>query len=217
MSEEIETTCPACSPQEFVWHDVLKDGQNMLVRCQICGDVHPTETETEKTIPVRIVISRGDESFKTNALFEETQVVTTNEELVVEDQNGEDVYPIQITSIETPTKREEYAKIADVETIWARAIDEVDVKISVQSIGNTNPYTKRVPGEEIFEVGMEYEAGGERFRITRIKIRGGKFRFKRGDKVEAKYIKRIFGRVAYKKGWGGGRTAWSMKRNVRNW
>ena len=138
----------------------------MLVRCQVCGDVHPTETDTEKTIPVRIVISRGDESFKTNALFEETQLVTTNEELVVEDQNGEDVYPIQITSIETLTKREEYAKIADVETIWARAIDEVDVKISVQSIGNTNPHTKRVPGEEIFEVGLEYEAGGERFRIT---------------------------------------------------
>lgn len=76
-----------------------------------------------------------------------------------------------------------------------RAIDEVTVKFSAQEgTEKTEVIEKRVPGDYEFVVGAEERAGNTRLFITKIKIRDGNFRSRKGDAVLAKYVKRIFAR-----------------------
>ena len=112
------------------------------------------------------------------------------------------VVPILITALDAGGKRVRVARAEDTETIWGRAIDEVTVKFSAQSGTEiTEVIEKRVPGDYEFVVGAEEKAGNKRLLITKIKIRDGGFRSRKGDVVLAKYVKRIFAR---KKGEGSG-------------
>jgi len=87
------------------------------------------------------------------------------------------------------------AKAGEIETIWGRAIDEMTVKFSAQSgVEKTEVYEKRVPGDYEFVVGAEEKIGSKSLFITKIKVRDGAFRSRKGDVVLAKYVKRIFAR-----------------------
>ncbi|WP_300609347.1 HVO_0476 family zinc finger protein [Methanohalophilus sp.] len=215
MSQEIEVKCPACSPNEPTWHKIIKQGQNPLAKCSNCGDIHPFEEKKPKMKLLRAIISREDESFTFHVPFEEDDMRFVGEEIMLEDEKSGEVCPAIITSIEAMGKRVEEAMVSSIDTLWARAIDQVIVKVAIQRGGRTVSQTLSVPGDQEFEIGLDVRVGGENFRITHIKIRDGQFLYSRGKKVEAKYIKRIFARPANKK-WGDGRTAWSMKRSARD-
>lgn len=215
MTQEIEVECPACSPNEPVWHEIIKGGQNPLAKCSNCGDIHPFEEKKPKMKLLRAIISREDESFTMHVPLEEDEMRFVDEEIMLEDEKTGEVCPVIITSIESMEKRVEAAKVSSIDTLWARAIDQVMIKVAVQRGGRTVSQTLSVPGEQEFEIGLDVRVGGENFRITHIKIRDGQFLYRRGKKVEAKYIKRIFARPANKK-WGEGRTAWSMRRSARD-
>ena len=120
----------------------------------------------------------------------------------MDDEETGVVVPILITALDAGGKRVRVARAEDTETIWGRAIDEVTVKFSAQSGTEiTEVIEKRVPGDYEFVVGAEEKAGNKRLLITKIKIRDGGFRSRKGDVVLAKYVKRIFAR---KKGEGSG-------------
>jgi uncharacterized Zn finger protein len=216
MNQEVEVECPSCSPKEPVLHDVLKWGQNPVVRCQQCEQVHPAKIEIPKPVNVRVIVSKGEESFKCRTRITSGEMLYEDDEIVVDDESADEVYPIIVTSIESKEKRVDAAKAEDIDTIWGRGIGEVSVKISINMGKQTESVTKKVPGDYEFVVGSEDKAEGKSFSINRIKVRDGNFWSRNGDTVAAKYIARVFANPVYKRGWEEGKTAWSMKRSGRD-
>ncbi len=211
MSDEIEVVCPSCSPKMSVLHDVLKSGQNQLVQCQECGKVHPAKIEKEKTLKIKVIISKGEKSFTSMTLISSEDDVFVDDEIIVDDGESDEVFPIIVTAIESDNKRVKKANASEIDTIWGRAIDEVIVKIAVHHGKSTDALEKRVPGGYEFIIGREEKVGRTKVKIRKIKIRHGSLESRTGTAVEAKYIKRIFAEEIFNKGWGEGRTQWSMR------
>ena len=215
MNQEVEVECPSCSPKEPVLHDVLKWGQNPVVKCQQCEQVHPANIEIPKPVRVRVIVSKDEDSFKCMTQLTSGEILYEDDEIVVDDESADEVYPIIVTSIESKDKRLDAAKAEDIDTIWGRAIGEVNVKISINMGKQTESVTKKVPGDYEFVVGSEDKAEGKSFSIVRIKVRDGNFWSRNDDTIAAKYIARVFAKPVHKRGWGEGKTAWSMKRSER--
>lgn len=202
MTKEIEVECPSCSPKEEVGHEVLKEGQSPLVRCLECGQVHATRIKAPKSVSLKVIVSKMDVSNTYKTELDSETVLQIDDELVVDDEEKGVVIPILITALDAGGKRVQIARAENIETIWGRAIDEITVKFSAQAgTDKTEVIEKRVPGDYEFVVGNEEKAGNKRLFITKIKIRDGVFRSRKGDVVLAKYVKRIFAR---KKGEGSG-------------
>lgn len=202
MTKEIEVECPSCSPKEEVGHEVLKEGQSPLVRCLECGQVHATRIKAPKSVSLKVIVSKMDVSNTYKTELDSETVLQVDDELVVDEEEKGVVIPILITALDAGGKRVQIARAENIETIWGRAIDEVTVKFSAQAgTDKTEVIEKRVPGDYEFVVGNEEKAGNKRLFITKIKIRDGVFRSRKGDVVLAKYVKRIFAR---KKGEGSG-------------
>lgn len=191
---EIEVECPSCSPKEEIGHEVLKEGQSPLVRCLECGQVHAAaKLKTPKTVSVKVIVSKKDISDTYKTGLDSETLLEVDDELVVDDEEKGVVYPILITALDAGGKRVQSAKAGDTETIWGRAIDEITVKFSAQSgTEKTEVIEKKVPGDYEFVVGAEEKVGNKSLIITKIKVRDGVFRSRKGDAVLAKYIKRIF-------------------------
>jgi uncharacterized Zn finger protein len=193
MMKEIEVECPECSPREEVGHEVLKEGQSPLVRCLECGQVHPAKIKKPKAVSLKVVVSKMDISKTYKTELDSETVLQVDDELVVDDEETGVVCPILITALDAGGKRVRMAKAENIETIWGRAIDEITVKFSAQSgTEKTEVIEKRVPGDYEFVVGAEEKIGNKRLFITKIKVRDGLFRSRKGDVVLAKYVKRIF-------------------------
>ncbi|MDD2613399.1 MAG: HVO_0476 family zinc finger protein [Methanosarcina sp.] len=202
MTKEIEVECPSCSPKEEVGHEVLKEGQSPLVRCLECGQVHATRIKAPKSVSLKVIVSKMDVSNTYKTELDSETVLQVDDELVVDEEEKGVVIPILITALDAGGKRVQIARAENIETIWGRAIDEITVKFSAQAgTDKTEVIEKRVPGDYEFVVGNEEKAGNKRLLITKIKIRDGVFRSRKGDVVLAKYVKRIFAR---KKGEGSG-------------
>ncbi|ADI74640.1 conserved hypothetical protein [Methanohalobium evestigatum Z-7303] len=211
MNDEIEVECPSCSPDIPVLHEVLKSGQNVLVKCKECEEIHSPRIEKDKSVYIKTVISKGGKTFTHTNLMYKGELVEVDDEIVVDDGVSDEVYPIIVTSIESQGKRVDSAEVDYIDSVWGRAIDEVDVKIALHSDQKTYSITKRVSGGYEFVVGEKYNFDNISFVITRIKIRNNGFRIKEGDVVEAKYIKRLFAQEIFREKHRG-RTAWSIKR-----
>ena len=80
----------------------------------------------------------------------------------------------------------------EIETIWARAIDRVSLKVSINKGAITEPHSFDVDGDRTFSVGGVYSFGPISFRIKKIKLRDGRFLNKEGEEAKAYQIKRIF-------------------------
>ncbi|WMW26276.1 HVO_0476 family zinc finger protein [Methanolobus sediminis] len=217
MNDEVEVVCPVCSPKIAVPHDVLKGGQNPVVQCQECENVHPTKIEKVKTFNVKVIINKGEESFTQITLLTSEEDVSVDDEIIVDDGESDEVFPVLITAIESGEKRLQKANASEITTIWGRAIDEVVVKIAVHRGRNTEAMHKRVPGGYEFIIGQEETVDKTKIRIKKIKIRDGSLESKTGTAVAAKFIKRVFAEEVQRKSWGDGKTQWSMKGKGRSW
>lgn len=215
MTEEIIVVCPMCSPKDAVGHDVLRPGQNPVVQCHECGAVHPATIEEKKPVKVKVIVSKDDVSFTLHTDIDAGEMIYIDDELVVDDEEAGEVYPIIVTAIESGGRRLDREEIENIDVIWGRATDEVTTKISIKVRNGSTSVEKRVPGEFEFVVGQNYNAERKDFHITKIKIRDGGFQSRKGDRVPAKYIKRIFATEAHKRGWGEAKTSWSSKREER--
>ena len=98
----------------------------------------------------------------------------------------------EVTTIESGGKRVASAVASEIDTIWARAIDEVTLKITTHDGSRTESERLRAFGGQEFVVGDIVEVRRKKFRITRIKTYKAGFRKYEGDVVLAKDIKRIF-------------------------
>lgn len=185
----IDYYCPSCRKTEE--HEVLKESHDRLVCCTSCHTVHhiPLEEEPE-VIRVRTVVSAEETSRVCETEFLAGDECSVGDRLVAE--CGTEGVGVQITAIETGAKRVERAAAADISTLWARAIEEVLVRISLHDGRKTTPLEVRCPGEEVFTVGETYQLAGRRFHISHIKLRDSGVLRKEGYRTVASKIKRVY-------------------------
>ncbi len=186
--EVMEAACPRCSPEEGVMHTVVK---RHLVKCGQCGFIHRLPHEKKTAIKLRVIVSRGSESSTQDIEVNEDEMLHAGDEFVVD--VGEEVSGVRIQSLELKTSgRAEHAKAKDVNTIWARAIDEVIVKIALQQKEKTESLDYKVNGDYEFTVGDIMKLKGYEVAITAIKVRDGGLFKREGKSVKAKDIRRIY-------------------------
>ena len=185
MPEE-QIFCPSCG--EDTDHAIVKSGRENLVRCANCGVAHTIQRERERLANVKVIVNRDGVSQPHIIDLPARTELKVGAELLVDDP-AKDVVLTEIASIETD-RRVENAMASAVKTVWARAIDEVVIKVSVYKNGVTRPLNFRAAGSEIFERGQVLEIEKVLFQITKIKLREAGF----ADQAEAKDILRIWGR-----------------------
>lgn len=190
----VTTRCQACAKDQA--HTIIKQAPNMRVQCNVCSTVQVyTPKPPVKTTKVKVIISKKDISqvHYIDLPFDETVDIGT--ELLVDDRGADEVNYVEITDIELPGKRVLSARSDEIVTIWARAIDKVYVKFSINKGNITEAQGKWVEGNHEYVVGDNVDIGRNRYVIKSIKIRDGSFRRRVGDLVPAKDAKRIFVRA----------------------
>lgn len=191
LMEEVEATCPSCSPVEAVPHAVVKGN---LLKCGQCGNVHRLPRGKKTEIRLRVIVSRGGESSVQYLDVDAGEELHSGDEFVV-DAGGE-VSGVRVQSLELLTGgRSECAKANAVRAIWARAIDEVIVKIAVQRLGETKSLDYKVGGDYEFAVGDVMKLKGYEVRVSGIKVRDGGIYRREGRAVKAKDVRRVYSKI----------------------
>ncbi len=178
--------CPVCGIETE--HNTIKSGQEKLVRCTGCGEVHSLRKERERAGDVRVIVNKDGTSMPYHIRLPLNEELHVGNELLVDDER-QDVVMTKITSIETD-RRVDVALAGEIKTVWARAIDNVTVKVAVFRNGKTQSLKLPTPGSEIFELGEVRDIDRVKFRVMKIKLRGEGF----ADRAEAKDILRVWGR-----------------------
>jgi len=190
---QITTACPTCSPEEPRLHHIIRQhGAEVLVRCDDCGSVHTVVSKPARTASVRIIVSRGEDSERYTTELPADHEVYVGDELLVDDPTADEVHLVEVASVESDGRRTVVAAAAEIDTIWARAIDEVTVKIAIHDGTKTESVRLQVFGDQEFTVGAIEKIGWKNARIIRIKTYKRGFKKNKGDVVLAKDIKRIF-------------------------
>lgn len=158
------------------------------MRCKECGTVHSIQREREPLVTLKVIVNKDDISLPYLIKIPGREELCVGDELLVDDLS-QDVVMTEIASLETD-RRVEKAPAAAVRTVWARAIDEVPLKLSIYRRGRTHSLKVSLPGNEVFEVGEIREMEGLKFGIVKIKLRKEGF----ADVAEAKDILRVWGR-----------------------
>ncbi len=184
---ESNITCPAC--ESVTEHTVLHAGRDLVVRCEICGTVHAAVPQhpVKRTV-LKVIVSAGPTTRVYRISVPYNDMLSIGSEIIVDDGKN-DIVVAEITSLETD-RRVDHALANEVRTVWARAIDEVVVKISVYRAGRTRSFRIETKGDEVFAVGDLREVDGLRYKITKIKSRDGRF----PESAEARNIVRVWGR-----------------------
>ncbi len=183
---EDQIFCPSCSTDTE--HAIVKSGQESLVRCEDCGAVHPVQRERERLTTLKIIVNKGGTSRPYHIKIPAKEDLWVGEEFLVDDES-QDVVMTKITSLETD-RRVDKAPAGDIKTMWARAIDDVDLKVSVYRRGQTRSLKTTTLGDEVIEIGEVRDIDGIKFKITKIKLRDEGF----ADSAQAKDITRVWGR-----------------------
>ena len=212
-AERVAATCPSCSPDAETVHEVLKPSGQATVRCTDCGHVHKTTIEKPETVTRDVIVSQDGESFSATVETEADQSVEVGEEFVLDTEEA--ILVVRITSLELPeSRRVEQATAEEVETFWTRAVDNVSVNVTLHPKDGRAEETRSIklqlPGDEEFVVGKKVEYGNEKFTVEGIHVRTDVVdhdvsKFDRpGDNVQAKDIKRVYGRDESSTAW----SAW---------
>ena len=184
--------CPSCG--EVVPHRVLRGkigGKEEIVfegvvRCSKCDAISNVVTREPKPISVPLIVSWLDRSEKTSLEFAPDEDVKRGEELDLGDTR------IVVTAIESGGRRVDLAKAKTVDTVWAKRIDQVRVKFSVNKGNRTVPHEVLAAPDEEFEVGEIVDLGKDRAVVHHIRTTQ---RTMRQGRVRADEIVRMYGRI----------------------
>jgi uncharacterized Zn finger protein len=184
--------CANCG--EVVPHRVLRGkiaGKDEIVfegvvRCSRCDAVSNVVTREPKPISVPLIVSWLERSERTSLEFSPEEDVTVGEELDLADTK------VEVTAIESAGRRVPSAPAKSIGTIWAKRIDQVRVKFSVNKGNRTVPHEVLAAADEEFEVGEIVDLGKERAVVHHIRTRQ---RTVREGRVQADAIVRMYGRV----------------------
>jgi uncharacterized Zn finger protein len=210
--DRVALACPSCSTTEPTAHEVLKPGGDVTVRCTACDHVHKERYDPPRQVELDVIVSQDDESLSTTVEASPADRIEVGDEFVVD--TPEAIMQVRVTSIERSDTRVDEAAVADVETLWSRAVDNVRVNVTVHPNDgrrdDSRSVTVSVPGDHEFVVGETAAFGDEQFDITGVQVRDDapEYRFEKldhdGDAVFAKDIKRVYGRDVTSAAW----SAW---------
>ncbi|MFW5929915.1 MAG: HVO_0476 family zinc finger protein, partial [Halobacteriota archaeon] len=142
----MQADCPACGL--YGEHEVLTSNGRATVECGACGHVHKVRA-VDDSVDVDVVVSQGETSISTRASIEGH--VAVGIERVLETEDG--VYGVEVTAIDTSDGRVDVAEAEEVDTVWTRVVDNVEVPVTLHEDGTSTSHGLRVPGDYTFEVG----------------------------------------------------------------
>lgn len=163
--------------------DVVFQG---TVKCSSCGRVTSVTHRERRPLAVPIVVSERQESSRGTIEFAPEEVITVGDRL---DHEG---HHIEITAIEVDERRVVSAPAAEARTVWAKRIDRVVVKFSVNKGNRTVAHEFEAAPDEEFEIGDIVDLGRERAVIHKMHV--GTTTMKRG-RARAEDIVRMYGRL----------------------
>ncbi len=188
-NEPLTVPCPECSPDEPV---AVEKIHHRRVCCNDCGtyfDMPPKKPSIE----VRLQLSRHGQTGQEKVSITGDELLFVGEERVFD--TGEGVAGVQITALELQDgKRVEESIASDLSCIWARAIDEVVLRVTIQKGRFSKSQQISVHGLYEFSVGTEERIGGLNFVVNIIRTRDGHTLKRTGDRAAAKEIRTIYAR-----------------------
>lgn len=183
--------CPECGE---VPHRVLRGkvtGRTEVVfegtvKCTSCGRVSSVVRREPRPIAVPLILSSGAGSKRTTLDLAPDEVVEVGG--TFELPGG----PIRVTSLESGGSRFASLPAEEIGTIWAKTVDRVRVRFSVNKGSRTVSHAVEAAPDEEFLVGDVVDLGKERAVVHRIKVREGTL--KEGS-ARAEDIVRVYARV----------------------
>jgi uncharacterized Zn finger protein len=163
--------------------DVVFEG---VVKCSQCGSVRSVVSREPRPVEVPVIVSWLGASERASLEFGPGELVRVGEPLEMGDAR------IEVTAIESRGARVASAPASEVSTIWAKRIDRVRVKFSVNKGNRTVALDLVAAPDEEFEVGEIVDLGKNRALIHHIRTR---HRTLREGIVRADEIVRMYGRV----------------------
>ena len=157
-----------------------------VVRCSKCGQVRSVVTREPRPIEVPVIVSFLEASERTSVEFSPDEQIEVGEEIELGDSR------LRITSIEVRGRRLDGALAREVSTLWAKRMDRVRVKFSVNKGNRTVPHEILAAPDEEFEVGEIVDLGRDRAVVHHIRT---SHRTMREGRARADEIVRMYGRV----------------------
>jgi uncharacterized Zn finger protein len=179
--------CPVCGSEE---HQILKSKgkltQELLLKCEECGNVYRETMEAPRPMEIRIIISKFEESLKQWVSFYPDEILRVDDILEVGDER------VRITSLENKrSARVMESMVEDLITIWAASVDiPARVGVSVDLHGRVLSRKVEVDRDFTFSIGDVVKMGRTIFRIKTIKTL--ERRMRRGF-AYADVTKRVYG------------------------
>lgn len=179
--------CPICGSEEG---QILKSKgkltQELLLKCEECGNVYRETMEAPRPLEIRIIISKFEESLKKWVSFYPDEILRVDDILEVGDER------VRITSLENKrSARVMESLVEDLITIWAASVDiPARVGVSVDLHGRVLSRKVEVDRDFTFTVGDVVKMGRTIFRIKTIKTL--ERRMRRGF-AYADVTKRVYG------------------------
>ena len=156
------------------------------VKCSSCGRVSSVTYREDRPVAVALVLSDREAS-------ERAAIDLGPEELVrVGDRLDHEGHRIEVTSIEVGEKRVLSAAAKAIRTLWAKRMDRVVVKFSVNKGNRTVSHEFEAAPDEEFEIGDIVDLGRERAVIHKMHV--GTTTMRRGT-ARAEDIVRIYGKL----------------------
>ncbi|MFZ2500311.1 MAG: HVO_0476 family zinc finger protein [Methanosarcina sp.] len=126
MTQNINIECPSCSPEEKVSHELLKLGKSPLVHCLQCGIMYVASgLDIPEKISVRVYVNRIEHPFTRWVKLSAGEVLSEDEEIVLDTGKATSDNPFVITSLQVGVRRVPSAPAEELDTIWARPLDEI--------------------------------------------------------------------------------------------
>ncbi len=156
------------------------------VKCGTCGRVSSVTIREDRPVEVPIVVSDREASERSTIEFAPEELVSVGDRL---EHGG---HRVEVTSIEAGGERRvPRSKAANVKTLWAKRVDRIVVKFSVNKGNRTVSHELEAAPDEEFEVGDIVDLGKERAVIHRIHV--GTTSMRRGT-ARAEDIVRMYGK-----------------------
>ena len=189
IEEEVfdATVCPECT--KMTEHEILKrnirgDGEDLLVRCMICSNVHNLQLRPPKSVFIKTTLSDRMDSIM--QLIESD----VDEEINTDDYFQHEEQTYRITRIEDKTSRESSSLNAnEISAMWAVRVDRTIVPITMTEGEISVPSSIECDPDRIFSCGSIMKMNGRRWRIRALHT--GKGRTLNGKRI-ASEIRRIY-------------------------
>ena len=189
IEEEVfdAAVCPECT--KMTEHEILKrnirgDGEDLLVRCMICSNVHNLQLRPPKSVFIKTTLSDRMDSIM--QLIESD----VDEEINTDDYFQHEEQTYRITRIEDKTSRESSSLNAnEISAMWAVRVDRTIVPITMTEGEISVPSSIECDPDRIFSCGAIMKMNGRRWRIRALHT--GKGRTLNGKRI-ASEIRRIY-------------------------